>query len=168
MNWFVSLLLVLAVALVQVAIMPSFNIFGAHPNLMIITMVLIITLAGQREALFPIVAGGFALSLLDAEELGVTMLALAPLVLLSEVRELRLLQPDLLLAVTLVALATAAYEGILLGRLTLTGAPSLGWEASLLDVLLPAIIANVLVALPAYGLARLWPALAGPAPRRAY
>lgn len=154
MSGVVGLVVIVVMALVQVAIMPAFNIFGAHPNLLIVALVLWITFGSQREALLLVAAAGFVHSLLDAEHLGVTMLALSPLILLSEVRKQRLLQPDLLLAVTLTALATLAYEGILLLTLPLTG-DSLGWLSSVLDVLVPAIIANVLLLLPAYGLVRL-------------
>lgn len=166
MSTFIGVLLLVLVALIQVAVMPAFDVFGAHPNLLIVTLALVITLAGQRPALPLIAAGGLALSLLDVEPLGVTLLALTPLVPLSSIREWRLLQPELLLLVVLTGLATAAYEGILLVWLA-ADRSWLGWQASLLDILAPAIIANVLLSLPAYGLARLAVALS-PAPQRAF
>lgn len=149
-----GLLGIVLATLAQVSIMPAFSIFGAHPNLLIVLLVVWITVGGQREALLLVPAAGFAHSLLDSGPLGLTMLALSPLILLTDVRELRLVQPDLLLAVLLAAAATLAYEGILLLTLPVTG-ESLDWVASVFDVIVPAVIANVLLLLPTYGLVRL-------------
>lgn len=165
MSTAAGLLVVIVAALAQLSVMPAFSIFGAHPNLLIVLLAVWITVGGQREALLLIPAAGFVYSLLDSEPLGLTMLALAPLILLTDVRELRLIQPDVLLAVLLAAVATLAYEAILLLTLPVTG-ESLDWLASVLDILAPAVIANVLLLLPGYGLARLVSPLLQP--RRAF
>jgi len=149
-----GLLGVMVAALAQAAILPSFSIFGAHPNLLIVLLVVWIAVGGQRDVLLLIPAAGFVLGLLDGEPLGLAMLALAPLILMTEARELRLTQSDLLLALMLTALATLVYEGTFLLTLPVTG-ERVDWLASVLDVLAPASIANVLLLLPAYGLVRL-------------
>ena len=154
MSVILGLLGIVAAAVAQASALPAFSIFGAHPNLLIVLLVVWIAVGGQREVLLLIPAAGFAQGLLDSEPLGLAMLALAPLVLLTEVRELRLTQSDLLLAVVLTSLATLVYEGTFLLTLPVTG-ERLDWLASVLDVLVPAIIANVLLLLPAYGLVRL-------------
>lgn len=154
MSVVLGLLGIVAAAVAQASVLPAFSIFGAHPNLLIVLLVVWIAVGGQREVLLLIPAAGFAQGLLDSEPLGLAMLALAPLVLLTEVRELRLTQSDLLLAVVLTSLVTLVYEGTFLLTLPVTG-ERLDWLASVLDVLVPAIIANVLLLLPAYGLVRL-------------
>jgi cell shape-determining protein MreD len=94
------------------------------------------------------------LGLLDSEPLGLAMLGLAPLILLTEIREMRIVESDLLPAVILVALATLSYEITILVTLAVKG-EQLDWLASVLDVLVPAAIANVLLLLPVYGILRL-------------
>lgn len=154
MSVTVGLLAIIIAAVAQVSVLPAFSIFGVQPNLLIVILVVWITIQGQRDALILIPAAGFVQGLLDSHPLGLAMLALAPLILMTDVRELRLMQSDLLLTVVLTALATIAYEGAFLLTLAVTGERP-DWLASALDVLAPAIIANVLVALPVYGVARL-------------
>jgi rod shape-determining protein MreD len=150
----IGLVAIIVAALVQVSVLPSFSIFGVHPNLLIILLVAWMSVRGQREALILIPAGGLVLGLLDSEPLGLAMLALAPLILLTEIREMRLIASDLLPAVILVALATLSYEITILLTLAVKG-EHLDWFTSVLDVLVPAAIANVLLLLPVYGVVRL-------------
>ncbi len=154
MGLAIGLAAIIFVALVQVSVMPSFSILGVQPNLLIVTLVAWMSIRGRREALILIPAGGLLLGVLDSEPLGLAMLALAPLILLTEVREMRLVESDLLPAVTFVALATLSYEIAILLTFAVRG-EQLDWLASLLDVLVPAVIANVLLLLPVYGIVRL-------------
>jgi rod shape-determining protein MreD len=154
MSVAVGLLVVVAAVIAQVSILPAFSIFGVQPNLVIVLLVAWMAARGQREALLLIPAAGFAQGLLDSQPLGLAMLALAPLILMTEVRELRLVESDLLPAVVLTALATLVYETAILLTLAVTG-EHLDWLASVLDVLVPAAIANALLVLPVYGLVRL-------------
>ena len=153
MSLAVGLLAVLFAVLAQASVMPGFSIFGVQPNLVIVLLVAWMTVRGRREVLFLIPAAGFAQGLLDSQPLGLAMLALAPLILMTEVRELRVVESDLLPAVGLVALATLVFEGTVLLTLAVTGNHP-DWLASVLDVLVPAAIANVLLLLPVYGLIR--------------
>ena len=154
MTVLAGLLMIVAAALAQVSILPAFSIFGVQPNLIIILLVIWITVGGQRDALLLIPIAGFVQGLLDSQPLGLAMLAMAPLILMTQVKELRLVQSDLLLAVVLTAVATLVYEGTVLLTLAVTG-ERLDWLATVLEVLVPATIANVLLLLPLYGLARL-------------
>ncbi len=154
MSLAVGLLVIVAAVIAQVSILPAFSIFGVQPNLVIVLLVAWMAVRGQREALLLIPAAGFVQGLLDSQPLGLAMLALAPLILMTEVGELRLVESDLLPAVVLAALATLVYESTILLSLALTG-ERLDWLASVLDVLVPAAIANALLLLPLYGLIRL-------------
>jgi rod shape-determining protein MreD len=140
----IGLLLIVVAALFQVAVVPSFSIFGAHPNLLLVLLVAWFAVRDQREAFILVPLAGLALGLLDSYPLGLTMLALAPLILLSDVHDLRLVDSDFLPAVAVTAVATAAYEGVLLATLAVNG-DSIGWLASVRDVIAPAIIANILL-----------------------
>lgn len=154
MSTAAGVLLVLFACLVQVSVMPQFTIFGATPNLVIVLLVAWIGVRPQREALFLIPAAGFCLGLLDSQALGIAMLALAPLILLTELRELRLVESHLLPALAIVIAASLVYEGTVLLTLAVTGEPT-GWPGSALDVLVPAAIANALMLLPVYAAVRL-------------
>jgi rod shape-determining protein MreD len=154
MGLALGLIVIMFAALCQVSVMPSFSIWGVHPNLLIAILVAWIAVRGRREALILIPLAGLALGLLDGEPLGLAMLALAPLILLTDVQELHVIESSLLPAVALVALATLSYESAILLTLAIAG-EQLDWLASMLDVLVPAVIANVLLLLPVYGIVRL-------------
>ncbi|MCH8901469.1 MAG: rod shape-determining protein MreD [Chloroflexi bacterium] len=154
MSTAVGFVLVAIAVVLQVSVLPAFSIFGATPNLLIVLLVAWMTVRSQQEALLLIPAAGFAQGLLDSQPLGLAMLALAPLILMTEVRELRLVESNLLPAVILTALATLVYEGVMMLALAVTG-ERMDWLAGLRDALLPAAIANVLLLLPVYGLVRL-------------
>ena len=161
MSTAVGLLVVLAAVIAQVSIMPAFSIFGVQPNLVIVLLIAWMAVRERREALLLIPAAGFAQGLLDSQPVGLAMLALAPLILMTEVPELRLVESDLLPALVLTALATLVYEGTILLTLAVTG-ERIDWLVSLREVLAPAAIVNTLLLLPVYGLVR----LASPNPRR--
>ena len=154
MNLAAGLAAVLFAALAQAAVMPSFWIFGVHPSLIIVLLVAWMSIRGQREAMFLIPAAGFLLGLLDGEPLGLAMLALAPLVLMTEVRELRLVESDLVPALVLTVAGTLVYETTVLLSLAVRG-EQVSWLASVIDVLVPAAIANVLLLLPVYAVVQL-------------
>jgi rod shape-determining protein MreD len=141
-------------ALAQAAVLPSFSILGVEPSLVIVLLVAWMSIRGQREALFLIPAAGFVLGLLDGEPLGLAMLALAPLVLMTEVRELRLVESDLVPALVLTVAGTLVYETTILLSLAVRG-EQVSWLASIVNVLVPAAIANVLLLLPVYAVIRL-------------
>jgi rod shape-determining protein MreD len=149
-----GLVAVLFAALAQAAVMPSFSIFGAQPSLVIVLLVAWMSIRGQREALFLIPAAGFVLGLLDGEPLGLAMLALAPLILMTEVREWRRVESDLVPALMLTVAGTLVYETTVLLSLAVRG-EQVSWLVSSVDVLVPAAIANVLLLLPVYAVIRL-------------
>jgi rod shape-determining protein MreD len=150
----IGLFVIIVAALAQTSIMPAFSIVGAHPNLVVVLLVVWMSIRGQREALLLIPVAGFALGLLDSQPLGLAMLALAPLILMADLRELRLVESELFLAIVLTVLATLAYESTSLVTLAVTG-ERIGLLATVLEVLVPATIANVLFLLPIYAIVRL-------------
>lgn len=154
MGLALGLVVIILAALFQVSVVPSFSIWGVQPNLLVILLVAWMAVRGRQEALILIPIGGLALGLLDAEPIGLAMLALSPLILLVDVREMRAIDSSLLPAVALVALATLSYESTFLVTLAVAG-EQLDWLASTLDVLIPAMTANVLLLLPVYAIVRL-------------
>ncbi len=154
MSVAVGLLAILVAVIAQMSILPAFSIFGVQPNLIIVLLVAWMAVRGQQEVLLLIPAAGLVQGLLDSQPLGLAMLALAPLILMTEVGELKLVESDLVPAVVVCALATLVYETAILLTLAATGERP-DWLASVLDVLVPAAIANVLLLVPVYGVVRL-------------
>lgn len=154
MSYAIGVLAIVIAVVAQLSIMPAFSIFGVQPNLIIVLLAAWMATRGSRETLVLIPIAGFTLGLLDSQPLGLAMLALAPMTLMTNVRDLRLVESDLLPAVGLTVLATLVYETVIMVTLVVTGEhPDL--LASTLDVLVPAAIANALLLLPVYGLIRL-------------
>ena len=154
MSTTIGLVVVLAAVLAQAAVIPAFSIFGAQPNAVLVLLVAWMSVRGRREALVLIPAAGLAQGLIDSQELGVAMLALAPLILMTTVRDMRLVESDLVPAIAITAIGTLVYETVVLLTLAVRG-EHLDWLASTTDVLVPATIANVLLLLPLYGVLRL-------------
>ena len=153
MSYAIGLIAVLAAVISQIAIMPAFSIFGVQPNLIIVLLVGWMSARGRQEALVLIPIAGFTQGLLDSQPLGLAMLALAPLTLMTDIRELRLLDSDLLPAMALTVAATMVYECVIMVTLALTG-ESVTWLVGVTNVLVPAAIANALLLIPVYGLIR--------------
>jgi rod shape-determining protein MreD len=159
----VGIIVIVVAALAQAAVLPEFSIFGVQPNLLIVVLVAWMSIRGKQEALPLIVTAGLLQGLLDSEPLGLAMLAFAPLVMMTEVREWKLVESDLLPAVVLTVLATIAYEGVMLISAAVTG-DSVDWMAAITHVVLPAAIANALLLLPVYGVMRFFRPEARPSP----
>jgi len=164
-SYGIGLLAVLVVVIAQISIMPAFSVFGVQPNLVIVLLVAWMAARGRAEALVLIPIAGFAQGLVDSQPLGLAMLALAPLALMTSVRELRLVDSDLLPAILLTMAATVVYETTIMLTLAVRG-ESVDWLANLTNVLVPAAIANALLLVPVYGVIRL--ASLDLRPRRAF
>ncbi len=155
MNYAIGVFAVLVAVISQVAIMPAFSIFGVQPNLVIVLLVAWMVVRGRQEALVLIPIAGFTMGLLDSQPLGLAMLALAPLILMTVFRELRLVDSDILPAIALTMAATVVYEYTIMVTLVLRG-ESVTWLASVTSVLVPAAIANALLLIPVYWLIRIF------------
>ena len=154
MNYAIGVFAVLVAVISQIAIVPAFSFFRVQPNLFIVLLVALIAARGRQEALVLIPIAGFTQGLLDSQALGITMLALAPLILMTDFRELRLVDSDVLPAIVLTMAATVVYECTIMVTLVLTGEP-VTWLASVTNVLVPAAIANALLLIPVYWLIRI-------------
>lgn len=154
MSLALGLLVVILAVIAQVSILPAFSIFGVQPNLVVVLLIAWLAARTQREALLLIPFAGFLLGLFDSQPLGLAMIALAPIIVMTEVKQLRLVESELLPALVLAALATLVYESTILLTLAVRG-EQLDWLATVLDVLVPAAIASASLLIPVYGLVRL-------------
>jgi rod shape-determining protein MreD len=153
MRYVIAAVLVLLVAAAQTSALSAFRVLGVHANFMLVLLLSWAMVRGLEEAMVVVPMGGLALGLMDSQLMGVAMLALVPLVLLTEIREARIIQGDFLLAILLILLSTLAYEVIILIILRVTG-ETVQWWGILSRVVVPAAIVNALLVPPVYGL--LW------------
>jgi rod shape-determining protein MreD len=127
MRYVIAAVLVLLVAVAQTSALSSFRVLGVHANLMLVLLLSWAMVRGLEEAMVVVPMGGLALGLMDSQPLGAAMLALIPLVLLTEIREARIIQGDFLLAILLILLSTLAYEVVILITLQVTGETVQWW-----------------------------------------
>ena len=153
MRYVIAAVLLLLIAAVQTSALSSFRVLGVHANLMLVLLLSWAMVRGLEEAMVVVPMGGLALGLMDGQLLGAAMLALIPVVLLTEIREARIIQGDFLLAILLILLSTLAYELIILLTLRVTG-ETVQWWGTFSRVVVPAAIVNALLVPPVYGL--LW------------
>lgn len=153
MKYVIAVVVVLLVAVAQTSALTSFRVLGVHANLMLVLLLSWAMVRGLKEAMVVVPMGGLALGLVDGHPLGVAVLALIPLVLLTEIREARIIEGDFLLSIFVVLLATLAYELIILIVLRVTG-ETVQWWGTLARVVVPAAVVNALLVPPVYGL--LW------------
>ena len=151
MKYAVAALLLTTTALVQASFMPAFPVFGVVPNLVLALAVCWTVVRGQQEAMVVVPMAGLCLGLAGSRPLGVALLATTPVLLLSEMRALRLTPSDFLLTVVIVFLSSMLYEMVLLVALRLQG-ETVGWVAAFLRAVLPTAIVSVLFTPPLYWL----------------
>jgi hypothetical protein len=106
---------------------------------------------GQNEAMVVVPMAALTLGLMDGQLLGAALLGAIPIVLLAQIREARIVQGDLLLAIVLMIISTLFYETTLLLVLRLTG-ESVDWWTGFANVAVPAAIVNAFLVPPVYGL----------------
>jgi len=159
MKYVLALLLLLMTALVQTSVMPAFPVFGVVPNLVLALAVCWTIVRGQQEAMVVVPVAGVCLGLFGSQPLGVTLLAMMPVVLFAELRALRLTPSNFLLTVAIVFLSSMAYETVLLVALRVEG-ETVGWFAAFWRVVLPTGIVSVLFTPPLYWL--VWSRSEGP------
>ena len=153
MKYIFAAVLVLLAAVAQTSALSSFRVLGVHANLMLVLVLSWAMVRGLKESMVVAPMGGLALGLMDAQPLGAVLLALVPVVLLTEIREARIVEGDFLLAILLILLSTLAYEVIILIVLRVTG-ETVQWWGTVARVIVPAAVVNALLVPPVYGL--LW------------
>jgi rod shape-determining protein MreD len=151
MNYYLTLPLLLLVALVEAAVMPMFRIGGLQPNLMLVLLVAWLMVRGDGEAFVLIPIAGVFLGLVDGAPMGTALLALAPVAVLHEVRGAHLAESGLVLTVAFTVVMTLVYHTVYLLVFTVEGTAG-AWDAALLRVAVPICLLNVVLLLPVYAL----------------
>ena len=153
-RWIVLLPGVLGLALLQTSAAPAFDLFGVGPNLLLVTLCCWAVVRREQEALILVPLAGLWIGLLSVQGLALSMAAFAPVVLFAALRKQLALRSEFAWALTVVVAATIAHFLVLAVSLEVEGA-TIDWRAASVDVLLPSVLANALLALPLYWLVRL-------------
>jgi cell shape-determining protein MreD len=155
MSYYIGIPLMVLLALVEVAFLPYFRIFGLQPNLTLVVLVAWMTVRGQEESLYLIPVAALFLGLLDGSAIGLAFLALAPVAVLHELRGVTLGEGQLPIAIAFTLLATFVYQSIYLAAFAANGQAGdiLG---AVLRVMVPVSLLNVVVLLPIYWIIQLF------------
>jgi rod shape-determining protein MreD len=132
-------------AVLGASAMPYVKVLGVTPELILIFAASWTMVRGQREALVVVPVAGLMRDLTTSDPVGTSVLALAPIVLLVVVRELRAVESELVLTLIVVFLGSLIYGLVSMTVLTATG-QGVPWLDGLLWVVLPSLVVNALFA----------------------
>jgi rod shape-determining protein MreD len=148
-SYYVGVPLVILLALSEATVLPMFRVVGLQPNLVLVVLVAWLMIRGSTEAFILIPLAGVFLGLADGAPLGTSLIALAPIAFLQEIRGTRLTESGLVLTIAFTVLMTLVYNGVYFLIYAAAGdAGSL--VSSLIDVIVPTTFLNVVVLLPVY------------------
>jgi rod shape-determining protein MreD len=136
--------LAMTVALLQVAAAPYFPLMGATANPLLVLLMCWAMVRGPREAMVLIPLTAVFKDLITNDPVGVTVLALLPIVPLAAVRERHLTQSEFVPIVVVVAVASISYHLVYMVVLTSLG-EDIPWVQSPLRVLLPAALLDAVL-----------------------
>ena len=139
-----------ATVLIQTQLLPS--IFAARINLLLVAVVVWALLRADSRAALMAFYGGLTLDLLGSLTLGVHAFALLLVVGLAYPAAERLPAENWLLVLLLVGLGTMCYQALML----LATSDLQTWQSWATFVLAPALIVNLVVALPQFLVLRWW------------
>jgi rod shape-determining protein MreD len=131
--------LALTVALFQVAAGPYFPLLSVTANPLLVLLVCWAMVRGPRETMVLIPLTAVFKDLITNDPVGVSLLALLPIVPLAAVRERHLTQSEFLPIVVVVVVASLCYHLVYMVVLTFLG-EDVPWLQSPLRVLLPAAL----------------------------
>lgn len=130
-------------AVLGVSAMPYVKVLGVTPDLILIFAAVWMMVRGQREAAVVVPVAGLMRDLTTSDPVGTSVLALSPIVLLVVVRELRVVESELVLTLMVVVLGSLIYGLLSMTVLTATG-QGVPWLDGLLWVVLPSLVVNAL------------------------
>jgi rod shape-determining protein MreD len=146
MNPYLTLLLLASIALLDTTLTPHLAFLSGQPQLMLLAVVSWSLLRGVRAGIIWAFIGGVMLDLLSGAPFGVITLPLLLVAYMSGLGEINVFRANYVLPIIVAALAVVVYNVVSLALRQLLGQP-MPWDAAILRVVLPALLANLL-ALP--------------------
>jgi len=141
---YATALLLVATIIIQTTVMPHVAFLGVKPDLVLLVVISWSLLRGAKEGIVWALMGGIGLDLVSGAPFGIHTLALAVLSLLAGLGELSVFRTHLALPLVATLVATLAYDLFFLLLLQMRGG-SIAWVDSLIKVVLPSILFNVLL-----------------------
>lgn len=143
MKYVVGILVAALLAVLDVSVMQYIEILGVTPDLVLIFAACWAVVRGQQEAMVVVPVAGFLEDLVTSDPLGMSTLALMPIVLLAAATRLRAVDTEFVPTVLVVAFGSLAYGIISMTVLAITGQTVI-WDQAILRILLPACLVNAL------------------------
>jgi rod shape-determining protein MreD len=143
MKYLVGILGAGLLAVLHVSVMQYIEILGVTPDLVLILAASWAVARGQQEAAVVVPLSGFLKDLVTSDPLGMSTLALTPIVLLGAATRLRAVDTEFVPTVLVVASGSLAYGIISMTVLAITG-QTVVWDQAVLRILLPACLVNAL------------------------
>jgi rod shape-determining protein MreD len=143
-NIYVTILLLIAIVILQTTAMPHLTILGVKPDLMLLMVISWSLLKGAKEGMIWALVGGIGLDLLSGAPFGTSTVALVALSWVAGLGELRVFRTHIALPLAATLIATLAYDLFFLVLLDIRGC-SIAWTNSLVKVVLPSTLFNVLL-----------------------
>ena len=125
--------------------MPHLSVLGVQPDLMLLMVISWSLLRGAQEGMIWALIGGIGLDLLSGTPFGTFTVILVILSLVAGLGELSVFRTHLALPLVATLVATLAYDLFFLLSLYARGY-SIAWADSLIKVVLPSTLFNVLLA----------------------
>ncbi len=149
MRWniispYITIPLLVTVALIQSTVGPYLTILGVKPEMMLLVVVAWSLLRGAREGMVWALIGGLCLDLLSGAPLGTITLALLVVSFLAGLGESSVFRTHILLPIVAAFIATLVYDAITLIILDFTG-HSVAWLRSAMYIVLPSMLVNTLL-----------------------
>lgn len=150
---YLSVPVLLVLALAQSTVFTRLHLGGVAPNLVLCAAVVWSLLRGTREGLVWAFVGGLALDLLSAGPLGLSSIALLAVCALAGLAEGHVQPQSTVLSFVSVALGTVVFDVIVLLGLALSG-HVLGRLEEVAGLVLASVVLNILGMLPLHWLLR--------------
>lgn len=144
MRYLLFVPLILFVALAQVATASYFPLLGVTANPLLVVLMCWAIVRGPRETMVLIPLAGTFKDLISSDPVGVSVLALLPIVPLAATRERWPTESDFLPTLAVVAMASLCYHLLHMMVLTAVG-DGPPWLQSSTRVILPAALFNALL-----------------------
>jgi cell shape-determining protein MreD len=148
-SYYIGLPLIFFVALLEASVLPMFRVFDLQPNLTLVLVVAWLIIRGVEEAFVFIPFAGLMLGLVDGAPIGTALIALAPIVLLQELRGSHLPAGGLVMAMAFVVIMSFVYSFTYMFVFTVQG-QSGDWIVATTRVIIPTAFINVMVLVPLY------------------
>ena len=144
MNIYATILLLIAIVILQTTAMPHLTVLGVKPDLVLLMVLCWSLLRGSKEGLIWALIGGIGLDLVSGAPFGTSSAILVALSLLAGVGELSVFRTHIVLPLIVTLIATLIYGLLFLLLLHVRGY-SITWADSLTKVILPSTLYNVLL-----------------------